>query len=56
MGPGLRRTPLLMPVPGEMFVNHLLLITGVEKVAGLVDINRICSWRERTRMISAKYT
>lgn len=43
-------------VPGKMFINHLLLITEVEKVAGLVDINRICQWTERMRMISAKYT
>lgn len=44
MGPGLLRTPPPMQVlvAGKMFISCLLLITEVEKVAGLVDINRIC--------------
>lgn len=43
-------------VPGAVLDNHLLLITEVDKEAGLVDINRICWWMVRTAVISAKYT
>lgn len=52
---GVGLEPMWVLIPGKMFINRLLLITEVEKVAGLVDINRICQWMERMRMISAKY-
>lgn len=57
VAPGLLCAPTSVGlVPGKVLAKHLLLIIEVDKVGGLVDINRICWWIARTAVISAKYT